>query len=204
MNSKALRIGLTGGIGAGKSYVARILQAMGYPIFHSDAVAKTLLDLDEQLHVSLIQLFGEDIMYNSLPNKERLASLIFSDNEKREKLNALIHPRVREQFEAFCAAFPDGIVFNEAAILFETGTYRNLDATILVAAPELLRLKRIIERDQCNTELAKAKIAAQWPDDKKMPLSDYLIINDDQTPLLFQVEEIVSKIAKKLAVNEQV
>ncbi len=199
-----MRIGLTGGIGAGKSYVARIIQAMGYPVFHSDEVAKTILNSDEQLHAELRELFGEEVMELGLPNKAYLAMLIFSDNEKREKLNALIHPRVRVQFNAFCAKFPDGIVFNEAAILFETGTYRNLNATILVTAPEKLRLKRIIERDNCTSELAEAKIASQWSDEMKVPLSDYLIINDDHTPLLSQVEEILSKCKNKLTENEQV
>jgi dephospho-CoA kinase len=204
MSYKAMRIGLTGGIGAGKTYVARIIQTMGYPVFHSDVEAKNILNNDEHIHAEIRHLFGEDIMHHGKPNKVRLAELIFSNNEKREKLNALIHPRVREQFEVFCVNFPQGIVFNEAAILFETGAYRNLDATILVTAPEKRRLLRIVERDNCTMELAKAKIASQWSDEKKLPLADYHIINDNQTPLLSQVEEIISNCAIKWTSNNQV
>ena len=130
------RIGITGGIGAGKSLVAEIIKAMGYPVYNSDERAKELTESNPKIKEALIHLFGEEIYQNDTLNKFALAQAIFSNESLREKVNALIHPIVREDFNLWALAQNNSLVFNESAILFETGSFKNFDAIILVYAPK--------------------------------------------------------------------
>lgn len=188
------RIGITGGIGSGKSYIAKIIEQMGFPIYNSDLRSKELTLSNKVIREGLISLFGEDVYINSELNKKLIASKIFSDDILREKVNTLIHPIVREDFYEWSLKQESRIVFNEAAILFETGAYRNLDATILVCAPHELKIKRVTERENCSRESVIIRMNKQWPDEKKVELSDYVIVNDEQSPILNQIEKVVEKI----------
>ena len=184
------RIGLSGGIGSGKSYVAEILEKMGFPVYYSDARAKALTDAHPHIKSELIKRFGTSIYEDGGLNRKALASLIFDSEENRLFVNNLIHPIVRADFDAWCAQQHSSLVFNEAAILFETGAYRQFDATVLVIAPIDIRLQRIMKRDRCTHEQAEARINSQWSDEQKIPLATYSISNDGVQPLLVQLEGI--------------
>ena len=185
------RIGITGGIGAGKSLVAEIIKAMGYPVYNSDERAKELTDSNPKIKEGLIHLFGEEIYQNDTLNKFALAQAIFSDESLREKVNALIHPIVREDFNLWALAQNNALVFNESAILFETGSFKNFDAIILVYAPIELRIKRIMKRDNCSENEVLKRMNSQFSDEEKYQLTEFRVLNDEQTPLLEQVEQII-------------
>jgi dephospho-CoA kinase len=185
------RIGITGGIGAGKSLVAEIIKAMGYPVYNSDERAKELTESNPKIKEGLIHLFGEEIYQNDTLNKFALAQAIFSDESLREKVNALIHPIVREDFNLWTLAQNNSLVFNESAILFETGSFKNFDAIILVYAPKELRIKRIMKRDNCSENEVLKRMNSQFSDEEKYQLTEFRVLNDEQTPLLKQVEQII-------------
>ena len=185
------RIGITGGIGAGKSLVAEIIKAMGYPVYNSDERAKELTESNPKIKEGLIHLFGEEIYQNDTLNKFALAQAIFSDESLREKVNALIHPIVREDFNLWALAQNNSLVFNESAILFETGSFKKFDAIILVYAPTELRIKRIMKRDNCSENEVLKRMNSQFSDEEKYQLTEFRVLNDGQTPLLAQVEKII-------------
>ena len=185
------RIGITGGIGAGKSLVAEIIKAMGYPVYNSDERAKELTESNPKIKEGLIHLFGEEIYQNDTLNKFALAQAIFSDESLREKVNALIHPIVREDFNLWALAQNNSLVFNESAILFETGSFKNFDAIILVYAPKEIRIKRIMKRDNCSENEVLKRMNSQFSDEEKYQLTEFRVLNDEQTPLLVQVEKII-------------
>jgi dephospho-CoA kinase len=191
------RIGLTGGIGSGKSYIAKILEHMGYPVYYSDARAKELTKSNPTIKMGLISLFGEEVYEGNQLNSELIASKIFNDDELRTTVNELIHPIVRADFENWALNQKSALVFNEAAILFETGSYRNFDATILVCAPTELKIERVMKRENCSKEEVMARMSKQWSDEDKMKLTDYSILNDNQTPILIQLEEIINNLLSK-------
>jgi dephospho-CoA kinase len=188
-----LRIGLSGGIGSGKSTVAGILAKMGYPVFYSDQEAKRLYDVNPVLQKQLVDLFGPAIYRDGQLNKAFLAQQLFSNAELKAQVTALVHPLVRKAFEVWAQQQASDLVFNEAAILFETGAYKDFDATVLVTAPIETRIERVQKRDLISREAVLQRIANQWPDSKKMNLTTYIITNDGQ-PLLQQIEDVISKL----------
>ena len=188
-----LRIGLSGGIGSGKSTVAGILAKMGYPVFYSDHEAKRLYDENPVLQKQLVDLFGPAIYRDGQINKAFLAQQLFSNAELKAQVTALVHPLVRKAFEVWAQQQVSDLVFNEAAILFETGAYKDFDATVLVTAPIETRIERVQKRDLISREAVLQRIVNQWPDSKKMNLTTYIITNDGQ-PLLQQIEDVISKL----------
>lgn len=188
------RIGITGGIGAGKSLVAEIIKAMGYPVYNSDERAKELTDSNPKIKEGLIHLFGEEIYQNDTLNKFALAQAIFSDDSLREKVNALIHPIVREDYNLWALAQNNSLVFNESAILFETRSFKNFDAIILVYAPKELRIKRIMKRDNCSENEVLKRMNSQFSDEEKFQYTELRILNDEKKPLLEQIEKIILKL----------
>lgn len=190
-----MKIGLTGGIGAGKSVVARIIESMGYPVFYSDFEAKNLVNKDPIIRKELNSLVGEDLFNNDELNRKRLAELIFNSPDLRASVNRIIHPRVREHFSNFCREKgEDQLIFNEAAILFETGAYKNFDKNVLVTAPEELRIRRVMNRDHVSAQEVRHRLNAQWTDAQKIELADFILVNDEKTPLLRQVEELIDQL----------
>jgi dephospho-CoA kinase len=182
------RVGLSGGIGSGKSYVAEILKKMGFPVYYSDARAKALTDNHPHIISELVKRFGRSIYEDGVLNRKALASLIFDSEANRLFVNHLIHPIVRADFDAWCAQQDSPLVFNEAAILFETGAYKQFDGTLLVVAPLDLRIQRVMQRDRCNQEEVIERIKAQWPDEQKIPLATSVITSNGILPLVSQVE----------------
>ena len=191
------KVGVTGGIGAGKSLICSILERMGYPVFYSDIEAKKIITLNHQVRIDLIELFGIQIFKDHQLDRKLLANLLFSDSTLIEKMNAIVHPKVREEFENWALSQDSQLVFNEAAILFETGSYKNFDATILVTAPLEIRLSRVINRDNSIRADVQKRIDNQWSDDQKLILSTYRIQNDDIQSVLDQLDEVLYELIKK-------
>jgi len=191
-----LIVGLTGGIGAGKSIVAHVLSEMGYKVFNSDAEAKRIMDNDPTVRKQLTEILGEGAYSDSGLNRVFVAEKIFANKELREKMNAVVHPATRSAFEEYVKdpAYTKPVIFNEAAILFETGAYKRFDKIVLVVAPLELRVKRVMERDNSIESDIRARIEAQWNDEEKMKLADFIIVNDEKTPLLKQIEAVISEL----------
>lgn len=185
------RIGLTGGIGSGKSYIARILEKMGYPVYYSDEQSKALTDTHPLIREKLIGRFGREIYTEQGLNRKLLAEFIFASEEHRLFVNELIHPLVRNNFEHWCLEQRSPIVFNEAAILFETGAYRQFDGTLLVVAPLELRIERVMQRDRCSQKEVEERMKSQWSDEQKIPLATAVITSNGKFPLVSQIERSV-------------
>ncbi len=188
------KIGITGGIASGKSVVARILSSIGYPVFYSDTVAKELVNTDPFLKSQLIKLLGADAYSENKLNRKFVADKVFSDQNLLTELNALIHPAVRKKFDQWYSEQESDIVFNEAAILFETDSYKRMDATILVVAPEETRISRAIQRDEASREDVLNRMNKQWSDEKKISLADFVLVNDEKHPVIKQLEKIIAEL----------
>jgi dephospho-CoA kinase len=194
-----VRIGITGGIGAGKTVVSRILMSMGYPVFNSDQAAKYIITNNSELQIHIVKLLGAEAFFKGEYNRDFVAKQIFNSSEKREALNNLIHPLVRTEFDSFCEKNKEIAAFNEAAILFETGAYKKFDKTILLSAPEKVRISRVMDRDGSNLNEVQKRINNQWTDEQKRALCDFEIINDDQTSILKQLELVLVKINQEIS-----
>lgn len=186
------RIGLTGGIGSGKSFIANILEHMGLPVYYSDSRSKELTKSNPTIRAGLISLFGAEVYVDGQLNTQLVATKIFQNEEIRQKVNELIHPIVRKDFDDWATNQHSELVFNEAAILFETGAYKNFDATILVCAPMELKIKRVMKRENCTREHVLARMNKQWSDAEKMKLTNYFVVNNNQLPVLAQLEVIMN------------
>lgn len=186
------RIGVTGGIGAGKSTVCSIIEAIGYPVFYSDEIAKQLQNQDEALIDSIKRLFGRNAYKDKLLNRKFIAEKIFSSSNLLEQFNQLVHPKVRESFENFILNNKQSdFVFNEAAILFETGSYKKFDAIILVIADDETRIKRVVERDCSTIEAVKIRVKNQWSQNKLQKMTDFVVSNNQTELILPQVVAII-------------
>lgn len=189
------KIGLTGGIGSGKTFIANILEKMGHPVFYSDKRAKELSNEHPEIQDKLKGVFGNEIYENGSLNKILLSKKIFTSPGLRETVNSIIHPVVRNDFNKWTEHYSNhSLVFNEAAILFETKAFKDFDANILVYAPQDIKIQRLLKRDQDSKETILKKMNTQWSDLKKMSLTQYHILNDGKTPILNQIEEILVKL----------
>jgi len=184
------RIGITGGIGSGKTYVASVFQSLGIPIFNADIQAKKLMTSSRKLIKLVKEEFGNDIYKDSDLNKEKLASIVFSDSDKLQKLNSLVHPIVKEEFNNWYKKQTSPYVIKEAAILFESNSHIGLDAVICVSAPLELRVKRLLNRDNYSEKEIKKRIENQISQEEKQKLSDYIIVNDEKELLLPKIIRI--------------
>jgi len=189
-----IKVGITGGIGSGKSFISEILESYGYPVFYSDQAAKDIISNDDYARQELISYFGDDVFENNQLNKPFLAKIIFNDEEALQKVNALIHPLVRKAFDLFATQQHSKFVFNEAAILFESGGAIQMDKVVLVTASTEVRIKRVMKRDRVSKEDVLARMSKQWPDEKKEKLSDFIIVNDEEKPLLGQIEYVLDSL----------
>ena len=194
MTSKKI-VGITGGIGSGKTFVCQILETMGYPVFYSDKEAKLIIANNKQVKLKIIALFGkESYLKSGKINRQHLAKQIFENQQKLEQMNAIVHPAVRLAFENWTNKQNSNIVFNEAAIIFETGIYKRYDFTILVTAPKQIKIKRILKRDNSSLTEIEKRMNNQWLDEKKQKLANFIINNDEKQMLLPQIIEIIKGI----------
>ncbi len=174
-----MRVGLTGGIGSGKSTVAGFFRELGIPVYDSDLRARELMETDPDLRGRIGELLGEGAYAEGKLNRAWIASTVFGDPELLEALNALVHPAVAADFKAWSSRQEAPYVLQEAAILFENGGHRNLDRMILVTAPEEERIRRVVSRDETSDARVRSRMQAQWGDERKIPLADFVIENVD-------------------------
>ena len=189
-------VGLTGGIGSGKSGVLSVFSSLGVPCYQCDSSAKKLMQQDLELINQIKALFGDDIYEGEKLNRGKLAEVVFADKSKLESLNAIVHPRVKEDFQLFLSQQNADYVIKEAAILFETGVAEDCDFIILVTAPEDIRIERVMKREKSKVEHIKSRMRHQWSDEKKSPMADYIINNIDWDKTLKKVEEIHQKLVR--------
>jgi dephospho-CoA kinase len=187
------KIGLTGGIGVGKTYVSKIFQQMGIPIFNADEKAKKCMVEDANLKDDVQLAFGESMYLKGVLQKEELAKIVFNNSEALAKLNALVHPIVKQKFEDWCTQQSAPMVIKEAAILFESDAHLGLDAVVCVSAPETLRIERVQKRDGSSVEQIESRMSKQMPQAEKEELADFLIVNDEEQLLLPQVLAIITE-----------
>ncbi len=182
------KIGITGGIGSGKSIVCQVFQTLGCKIYSADESAKKLIDSNSEIKKAVIHSFGEDIFKLGRLDRKLMAGIVFNNPEALEKLNAIIHPFVFEDFNQWVESNKnEPYIIKEAAIMFETGANKLLDSVVLVHSPMEIRLKRVIERDRVDKEAVMARIENQMTDEEKMKLSDFIIYNDEEHSLIKQV-----------------
>ena len=188
------KIGITGGIGSGKTAVCMVFETLGIPVYHADTRAKQLMNTDLELKATLKGYFGDGIYSIETLDRRQLANIIFNDPVALEKVNSWVHPVVARDFENWCTMQTSPYLIEEAAIIFESGMAQRFDKVILVTAPEYLRIERVCARDQISPELVRKRMDNQWSDEKKIPLADYIIYNDNEHLITPQVMEIHSKI----------
>lgn len=191
----SIKVGITGGIGVGKTFVAKIFKTIGMPVYDADTEAKKLMKFHPDIKENLIREFGENTYTNEgeLDNKY-LAKLVFNNTEKLNKLNAIVHPVVIQHGREWGERQKTKYSLKEAALLFESGSYRDLDYTILVTAPLDVRIERVMERDRVDREAVLQRIAKQMPEEQKLKLADFTIVNDGIKALLPQIMEIHKKL----------
>lgn len=190
-------IGLTGGIGSGKTTVAKMFQDLGVPVYIADEEAKKLNDTSKTIIKGLKKLLGGTIYSaDGKLNRKKMASMIFNDAELLAKVNNLIHPEVAKHFEKWTALQTVPYVLKEAAILFESGSHKNCDKVILVTAPEEIRIKRVMNRDKVSRGEVLSRMKNQWSEEEKRKLSDFIIENTDIAHTYSQVETLHMNLLK--------
>ncbi|MCB9000477.1 MAG: dephospho-CoA kinase [Bacteroidales bacterium] len=192
-----LKVGITGGIGSGKTYICKIIEQLGYPVYNADVRAKELTNSNSNIKSAVKSLFGKDIYVNGELNRSAVAKLVFEDSTLLEKLNRIIHPEVQNDFETWANSnFDNSIVFKEAAILFESGMYKLMDANILVTAPLNIRIGRVMERDGVSKNDVLKRINNQFSDEEKLKLANYTIVNDGKVLVLPQIINVINELTK--------
>jgi dephospho-CoA kinase len=191
---KPLKVGITGGIGSGKSLVCRLFSRLGVPVYNADERAKQLTATNPQIRTRIAQLLGEEALGQTGLNREFVAQKVFKNKALLSDLNSIIHPAVASDFDQWYRQQNTPFILKEAAILFETGSYKQLDKTILVTAPEEVRINRVIQRDGLTKTEILERMQNQWKDEQKIPLADYVLINDGKTLLLPKVVALYNKL----------
>lgn len=182
-----LRVGLTGGIGSGKSTVAKIFEVLGVPVYYADDAAKRIMNTDEELKKSIIQYFGEESYIRDQLNRPYIASIVFNNKEKLDLLNHLTHPATIRDANRWMQQQTFSYTIKEAALIFESGSSEHLDYVIGVQAPTPLRIKRTMDRDHASREEVLKRMSRQIDEDIKMKLCDAVVINDEQQLVTTQV-----------------
>lgn len=198
MISNPLKIGLTGGIGSGKSVVSRLLTLLGIPVYLSDDAGKRLLATHPAIRNELTALLGPELYRTGLPDKALLASYLFASEEHAAQVNAIVHPRVREDFRAWVAACGSApLVAIESAILVEAGFTSEVDVVVMVDAPLEVRVARAVRRDSASPDAIRQRILHQMADAERRLHAHHILINDDLHPLLPQVLKLIERLSQK-------
>lgn len=182
-----LKIGLTGGIGSGKSTVAKIFELLNVPVYYADAASKRLYKTDKELIRKMKAHFGDDLYNEDELNRSKLAALVFTDPQKLALLNSLVHPPTIKDAQDWMRSQTAPYVIKEAALLFESGSVADLDYVIGVYAPQHLRIKRVMDRDKTTREEVLSRMSRQINEEMKMKLCDFVVLNYEQELVLPQV-----------------
>lgn len=193
------KVGVTGGIGSGKTLICQVFEKLGIPVFYADEEAKRLLNDDPQVKEAVMKYFGREIYDESGIKKALLASKIFNNQEALREINSIVHPAVRRLFLEWAESKESVFhyLIEEAAILFESGSYKDLDFNVLVYAPEELRIERVAKRDNTNREHIKTRMKHQMKDEEKIQLVEAVIYNDESQLVIPQILEIHQQLTKK-------
>jgi dephospho-CoA kinase len=190
-----IKIGITGGIGSGKSTACKVFRVLGIPVFEADSVAKQLMNTDVEIRARLIDLFGSPVYFpDQTINRKFLAGIVFNNASLLAKLNEIVHPAVRNSFEVWQREQQSPYILHEAAILFESGFYKMMDKTITIATNEAERIERVMKRDRITEEQVRQRILNQWTDEQRIKLADFVISNNDNELIIPQIVEIDKKI----------
>lgn len=188
-----IKVGLTGGIGSGKTTVAKVFETLGIPVYYADDQTKYLMNNNEGLKTSIIKHFGDDVYKKGELDRKYLASIVFNNKEKLELLNSLTHPLTIRDAEEWMTRQTTPYIIKEAALLFESGAAERLDYIIGVYAPQHIRVKRVMERDNLPVEEIMKRISRQIDEEMKMKLCNFVITNNDQQLVIQQVLELHKK-----------
>jgi dephospho-CoA kinase len=187
-------IGLTGGIGSGKTTIANYFQSKGIPIYIADDEAKKIMQSDEII-AQIKKSFGAALFENEILNRDRLSKIVFNDSIKLKQLNSIIHPAVKNHFKIWISKHKNApFIIYEAAILFESGSYKDCDKIITVTAPIEDKIQRVIQRDKTTRELVLQRMNIQWNDEQRIPLSDYVIENNSEEKTKLEIDKILKKL----------
>lgn len=187
-------IGLTGGIGSGKTTVAKLFEAEGIPVYYSDEEAKKILDVPE-ITALVVQKIGVSILDSNTINRKKLAEIVFREPQKLAELNAIVHPAVKLHFDTWLTnhdSFP--FVVKEAAILFESGAYKYCDIILSIVASEEIRIQRVMQRDQCSREAVIDRLKNQFTDNQRVEKSDFVIVNENLDETKKEFKNFLKKI----------
>ena len=185
-----LKVGVTGGIGSGKSVVCRVFSKFDIPVYYADIRARILMDRDTDVKSRLIDICGEDIYNEWGLDKKRFANILFNDSNIRRQVNDVVHPAIRQDFLAWAESQDTLYVIEEAALLFESGGYTDMDFNVTVSAPEEIRIKRVSERDGISREDVKSRIDSQMDEAEKIRLADFVIYNTPDYLVVPQILEL--------------
>lgn len=193
----AIRIGITGGIGSGKSVVSRLLELMGIPVYFTDNEAKRLMRDDAGIRSDLTALLGSGVYQDGVLNKPMLASYIFGHPTHAQAVNAIVHPRVRDDFRSWTQRMSGHqLVAMESAILLEAGFRDEVDVVVMVYASREVRIARAMRRDASSRDSVEKRIDSQMDDGEKQAQADFVLVNDDETALLPQVLNLISSLSR--------
>ena len=187
-----IKVGITGGIGSGKTMVCKVFELLGISVYYSDEESKKLLDNDIKVKDQIIKTFGNTII-NEVGNidRKKLSAAVFGDKEKLTLLNSIVHPAVANHFEGWAKMHSDDkYILKEAAILFESGANKLVDKVITVTAPHLLKIQRAIHRDNITEEQVVVRMKNQWSDEEKIKLSQFVIYNDEENLIIPQIIKV--------------
>lgn len=190
-----IRLGITGGIGSGKSYVSHLLAETGIPVYDTDSNAKRLMMEHPSIQKQLVELLGTNVYVEGRLNKPLLAEYLFSSSENASRINSIVHPIVKQDFQEWALRHSGTeVVVMECAILYESGFDKSVDKILMVYAPEEIRLQRAMQRDGATEIQIRSRMAAQFSEEEKRKRADFVIINDGVCPLWPQLQEMIDKL----------
>lgn len=191
-----ITIGLTGGLGSGKSVVAKLFRLFGVPVYDSDSEAKKLMDNSAEIRAALVDLLGDEAYSNGTLNRPYIASRIFVDQHLLSAVNGIVHPAVRRDFAEWLTRQTSEITAIESAILFESGLADKVTYKVVVQSPVEVRIRRVSQRDGLSDDQIQQRIASQTTDEERLKKADFVIVNDESSSLIGQVDSILRNLCR--------